>query len=155
MRNSKVRRRIAAGKLRLRIRDLRNLGPRSEQMLAQVGIHNAEELRRRGAVPAFVALRQAQVTSSLNALWALVGALDPWPEGRDWREVAHGPERLALMLQAEVPDQAVKQPRRAGKTVAKARNSLANEAWAPGLPFDEGGAAASGAKRRRRLRRAP
>ena len=31
MRNSKVRSRIAAGKLRLRIRDLRNLGARTEQ----------------------------------------------------------------------------------------------------------------------------
>ena len=38
-RNSKVRRRIAAGKFRLRIRDLRNLGPRAERWLADAGIH--------------------------------------------------------------------------------------------------------------------
>jgi DNA transformation protein len=155
IRNSKVRRRIAAGKLRLRIRDLRNLGPRSEQMLAQVGIRSVEELRRRGAVPAFLAMRQAHVASTLNALWALVGALDPWPEGRDWREVAHGSERLALMLQVEVPDPVPVKSKRAGKTVTKARRSLADEAWAPGLPFDEGAAAGSGPKQRRRLRRAP
>ncbi len=50
MRNSKVRARIAAGKLRLRVRDLRNLGARTEQMLAQIGVHDVAELRRRGAV---------------------------------------------------------------------------------------------------------
>ena len=50
MRNSKVRARIAAGKLRLRMRDLRNLGARSEQLLAQIGVHDVAELRRRGAV---------------------------------------------------------------------------------------------------------
>ena len=44
-RNSKVRRRIAAGKLRLRVRDLRNLGPRAEVLLAEIGIHSVEALR--------------------------------------------------------------------------------------------------------------
>ena len=53
MRNSKIRARIAAGKLRLRIRDLRNLGARSEQLLAAIGVRDVEELRRRGAVRAF------------------------------------------------------------------------------------------------------
>lgn len=44
-RNDKVRRRLAAGKLRLRIRDLRNLGPGAEQRLAVIGIHSVEALR--------------------------------------------------------------------------------------------------------------
>jgi DNA transformation protein and related proteins len=101
MRNSKVRARIAAGKLRLRIRDLRNLGIRSERMLSQIGIHTAEELRRRGAIRAFAELRRAGVTGSLNLLWALAGALEPWPEGRRWREVARGDERLSLLLALE------------------------------------------------------
>jgi hypothetical protein len=38
---------------------------------------------------------------SLNFLWALVGALEPWPEGRDWREVAASPERLAWLVAVE------------------------------------------------------
>ena len=101
MRNSKVRSRIAAGKLRLRIRDLRNLGARSEQMLAQIGVHTTEELRRRGAVRAFTELKRAGVTSSLNMFWGLAGALEPWPEGRHWREVARGDERLSLLLSLE------------------------------------------------------
>ena len=154
MRNSKVRRRIAAGKLRLRIRDLRNLGPRSETMLAEIGIHDADGLRRRGGLAAFLALRRAGVTQSLNALWALVGALDPWPEGSDWRDVASGPQRLGLLLAVESSDQAraavaaaAADPKsRSGRPkkrrAAPARRikpgagALAGEAWAPGLPFE-------------------
>jgi DNA transformation protein len=108
-RNPKVRRRIAAGKLTLRIRDLRNLGPRTETMLAKVGIHSVATLRRIGGVDAFWRLRKANVTKSLNALWALVGALEPWPEGRDWRTVATGDERLGLMLTIETREQAREQ----------------------------------------------
>jgi DNA transformation protein and related proteins len=101
MRNSKVRARIAAGKLKLRVRDLRNLGTRTEQMLAQIGVNDVAELRRRGAVRAFAELRRAGVSSSLNMFWALAGALEPWPEGRHWREVARGDSRLSLLLSLE------------------------------------------------------
>jgi DNA transformation protein len=101
MRNSKVRARIAAGKLRLRIRDLRNLGTRSEQLLASIGVYDAIELRRRGAVRSFAELRRAGAAPSLNLLWALAGALEPWPEGRHWREVARGDSRLSLLLSLE------------------------------------------------------
>ena len=107
MRNSKVRARIAAGKLRLRIRDLRNLGTRSEQMLAQIGIHTATQLRRRGAVQAFSELKRAGVTSSLNMLWAMAGALEPWPEGSHWRDMARGDARLSLLLALEDCEQAL------------------------------------------------
>lgn len=148
-RNAKVRRRIAAGKLRLRIRDLRNLGPRSEVMLAEVGIHDVETLRRRGGLAAYLALRRAGVTKSLNALWALVGALEPWPEGTDWREVSSGDQRLPLLLAVEQADAALGHkpesvaasagrkariaPRRTPRKSGSAR--LQDEAWAPGLPF--------------------
>ena len=59
MRNSKVRQRIAAGKLKLRVRDLRNLGVKSEQILAEIGIYTADELRRQGAVRTFAELKRA------------------------------------------------------------------------------------------------
>ena len=105
-RNPKVRRRIAAGKLTLRIRDLRNLGPRSETLLAKVGIHSVANLRRVGGLEAYWRLRRANVTKSLNALWALIGALEPWPEGLDWRQVATGSRRLGLILSIEAREQA-------------------------------------------------
>ncbi|MGH8253827.1 MAG: TfoX/Sxy family protein [Steroidobacteraceae bacterium] len=98
MRNSKVRQRIAAGKLKLRIRDLRNLGVKSEQMLTGIGVYTADELRRQGAVRCFAELKRAGMVPSLNMLWALAGALDPWPEGTHWREVARGEARLSLLL---------------------------------------------------------
>ena len=101
MRNSKVRARIAAGKLRLRIRDLRNLGIRSERMLQQIGVHSVQELRRRGPIRVYAELKRAGVTGSLNLFWALAGAHEPWPEGRHWREVARGDERLSLLLALE------------------------------------------------------
>ena len=101
IRNQKVRQRLAAGKMRLRIRDLRNLGARSEELLAQAGIHSVAQLRDRGAVRTYVLLRRAGIASSLNMLWALAGALEPWPEGRHWREVARGDTRLSLLLAVE------------------------------------------------------
>jgi DNA transformation protein len=101
MRNSKVRQRIAAGKLKLRIRDLRNLGIKSEQQLAQIGIYSADALRKQGAVRAYAELKRTGVASSLNLLWALAGALDPWPEGTHWREIARGESRLSLLLAVE------------------------------------------------------
>jgi hypothetical protein len=101
VRNSKVRQRIAAGKLRLRIRDLRNLGAKSEEMLAQLGILSADALRREGAVKVYVRLKKAGIVNTLNMLWALSGALDPWPEGTHWREIARGEQRLSLLLAVE------------------------------------------------------
>jgi DNA transformation protein len=101
MRNSKVRQRIAAGKLKLRIRDLRNLGVKSEQILGRIGIYSADELRRQGAVRTFAELKRAGEMPSLNMLWALAGALDPWPEGTHWREIARGESRLSLLLAVE------------------------------------------------------
>src|SRR5258706_14046626 len=101
MRNSKVRQRIAAGKLKLRIRDLRNLGTRSEQILGVIGIRTADELRRQGAVRTYAELKRAGSKPSLNMLWALAGALEPWPEGTHWREIAHGQAPLSLLLPRE------------------------------------------------------
>jgi hypothetical protein len=64
-------------------------------------VYDVEELRRRGAVRAFIELKRAGVASSLNMFWALAGALEPWPEGRHWREVARGDSRLSLLLSLE------------------------------------------------------
>lgn len=111
---------MAAGKPRLRIRDLRNLGPRSEEMLATIGIGSVEQLRSVGAVRAYVAMKRRNVTGSLNSLWAIVGALDPWPEGRDWRDVARGDERLSLLLAVENLESRLAVAN-SGRTVPKSR----------------------------------
>ncbi|NDB25225.1 MAG: competence-specific regulator [Gammaproteobacteria bacterium] len=106
--------------MRLRICDLRNLGPQAERMLASVGIHSVEDLRRIGALEAYLAVQRSGQTRSLNLLWALVGALEPWPEGRDWREIAASEARLPLMLQVE----------------GNKEGSREEPVWVPGLPFE-------------------
>lgn len=130
-RNPKVRRRLAAGKLRLRLCDLRNLGPRSVALLAGIGIHTPEELRRRGALETYLALRRSGAIRSLNLLWALVGALEPWPEGRDWREVAASDARLPLLLAVDQTDAEAKgRPKEVNQGVEDE-----GEIWVPGMPF--------------------
>jgi DNA transformation protein and related proteins len=62
---------------------LRNLGAKSSQWLAAVGIHTQEDLMAIGAVDAYLRVRAAFPDRvSLNLLWALEGALLglPWTE---------------------------------------------------------------------------
>lgn len=67
-----------------RIRDMRNLGPATERMLAEVEIFSEEDLRRLGAVAAYRRLKfRFERRVSLNALYAMEGALTD----RDWREI--------------------------------------------------------------------
>ncbi|WP_374515497.1 TfoX/Sxy family protein [Niveibacterium sp.] len=82
---------------------LRNLGPRSREMLAAAGIHSIADLSARGAVRAWDDVRRCGQPASLNLLWALVGAL----EGRDWRNVARH-DRLELLTQIEAITEARK-----------------------------------------------
>jgi DNA transformation protein len=75
---------------------LRNLGPKSDAMLAAIGIETIEDLRNRGSVDAYAALVEAGRDVSLNLLWAMEGALT----NRDWRDVARE-DRLRLLLELE------------------------------------------------------
>lgn len=72
---------------------LRNLGPKSRDMLAAAGIDSVSALQRLGAVAAFAQVRQADARASLNLLWALEAALS----GLDWREVARDHRTRLLM----------------------------------------------------------
>ena len=73
--------------------DLKGLGPKSLQMLAEAGIHDFEQLRQMGAVAAFVAVKQSNKAATLNLLWALEGAITGVP----WQEVSRL-ERTRLLL---------------------------------------------------------
>ena len=64
---------------------LRNLGPASALMLAEVGIHTIGELRAIGAVKAYVRVRAVRSHgASVNLLWSMAAGLD----GRGWQEVS-------------------------------------------------------------------
>lgn len=62
-------------------------------MLARAGIHTVDDLRKAGAVQAYVAVKRAGVPTSLNLLWALEGALT----GQHWKDVARN-DRTSLLL---------------------------------------------------------
>jgi DNA transformation protein len=79
-----------------KIADLPNLGPKSQQILAQAGIHNLQELRQLGAVVAYARCQHVTGNVSLNLLWALEGALT----GLSWQEVARE-HRASLLLALE------------------------------------------------------
>ena len=72
---------------------MRNLGPRTTQWLASIGITTPSRLRRVGPIAAFVRLKRAHRGVSLNALYALVGAV----EDLHWTEVRRT-RRLDLLL---------------------------------------------------------
>ena len=82
---------------------LPNLGPKSQAMLAGVGIHTLQDLRHWGAVAAYAKVKATGVRASLNLLWALEGALS----GEPWQDVARK-HRASLLLALD----AYPQPRR-------------------------------------------
>ena len=78
------------------LQDLPNLGPKSRDMLVKAGIDTADELRRVGAVVAYVRTKAVWPQASLNLLWALEGALS----GRPWQQVAET-DRASLLMALE------------------------------------------------------
>jgi hypothetical protein len=66
------------------IAGLRNLGPKMALWLGEIGIHDAGQLRRTGAVDAWKQLRASRGGQiSLLGLYAMQAAL----MGLDWREL--------------------------------------------------------------------
>lgn len=80
----------------MKIREMRNLGPVSERMLAKAGIESSDQLRELGSVRAYLGVKRAGNHPGLNLLWSLEGALT----NRDWREVAKE-DRLELLTALE------------------------------------------------------
>lgn len=75
---------------------LPNLGPKSDAMLAAIGILTYTDLQAVGAINAFITLKQVGQPVTLNLLWALEGALC----NRHWRDIAKH-ERLRLLTELE------------------------------------------------------
>ncbi len=79
----------------MNLADLPNFGPKSQQMLARAGIKTVAQLRKLGAVRAYVQVKSVGRVS-LNLLWAMEGALTD----THWQIVARH-ERLRLLLELE------------------------------------------------------
>ncbi len=75
---------------------MRNLGKTSSKMLLSAGIKSEEQLRAMGSVAAFVAVKNAGCSSSLNLLWAIEGALT----NQDWKHVSRD-DRASLLFQLD------------------------------------------------------
>lgn len=75
---------------------MRNLGPKSAQMLIAAGITTPEHLRHIGAIAAYLAVKQNCNNTSLNLLYALDGAL----ADLDWKQVQRE-RKLTLLMQLE------------------------------------------------------
>jgi len=84
----------------LPLAQLPNLGPRSQAMLAEAGLHTWSDLAQLGAVVAYARVRSTQPRASLNLLWALEGALT----GLRWQDVARE-HRTSLLLALESVEQ--------------------------------------------------
>jgi len=79
------------------LQHLKNLGKTSAQWLHAVGIHSASELRRRGAVESYRAVKTRGFRASKVLLYAIEGAL----LDIHWNDIP--PERKAF-LNAQVED---------------------------------------------------
>lgn len=85
---------------RMRLRDLRNLGPASERMLKAAGIETPRQLDRVGAAEAYRRVQRAGGDATRNLLWSLEGAL----LDLDWRNLPRErKEALEREVTAEEP----------------------------------------------------
>ena len=78
----------------LTLRKLKGLGPKSEQRLFEVGIGTHQQLKKLGAVRAYIRLQQqCSVQPGLNFLYTLAGAI----EDRHWLDIAQTDKGLLLL----------------------------------------------------------
>ncbi len=93
---------------------LLNIGPKSYAWLKQVGIRTPEDLKRLGAMEAFMKVKKAGFRPSLNLLYALAGA----EQERHWNTLS-AEEKNALVVEANARDAAIKE---AKKMITPARD---------------------------------
>ena len=73
---------------------MRNLGPKSRQWLADIGIQSEDQVKELGAVEVFVRLKEAQPRLSLNMLWALHAML----HDKHWTDVTSDEKEMLREL---------------------------------------------------------
>lgn len=69
---------------KLKIRDLKGFGPKSEEIFAQIGIHSAEEFLNSDPFELYAKLKSTVKGTGLNSIYAMIGA----QEDIHWQEVA-------------------------------------------------------------------
>ena len=78
------------------VASLKGLGPKSSAALSAIGIRSIEELRARDPFQVYAELKQGTPGTSLNFLYALIGAI----EGVEWLQIKRT-RRTAILLRLE------------------------------------------------------
>ncbi|CCN38272.1 putative TfoX N family protein [Vibrio nigripulchritudo SO65] len=76
-----------------RLRDLKGFGPKSEEILATVGIHSVDDFMLADSYELYAKLKAKVKGTGLNSIYAIIGA----KENIDWREVAKQRKTEVLM----------------------------------------------------------
>jgi DNA transformation protein len=80
----------------MELEKMAGLGPKSSAMLRQVGIHTAAELTGAEPYGLYLQLKQVFPSTSLNMLYAIMGA----QENRHWQDIKRE-RRLEIVLRLE------------------------------------------------------
>ncbi len=113
---------------------LLNIGPKSAAWLRQVGIRTLEDLRRLGAVGAFLKVKKAGFRPSLNLLYALAGA----ERGCHWTALS-AEDKNAMVLEVNAAEDAAKKAKNfvmPARDVTPARQEESHEAMPEPTLFD-------------------
>jgi DNA transformation protein len=76
-----------------RLRDLKGFGPKSEEILAQVGIDSVEQFMQADAFELYAELKEKVKGTGLNSIYAILGA----QQDLHWQEVARTQKYEILM----------------------------------------------------------
>ncbi|CCN81916.1 putative TfoX N family protein [Vibrio nigripulchritudo SFn27] len=76
-----------------RLRDLKGFGPKSEEILATVGIHSVDDFMLADSYELYAKLKAKVKGTGLNSIYSIIGA----KENIDWREVAKQRKTEVLM----------------------------------------------------------
>ena len=77
----------------MKLSQLKGLGPKSEQALITIGITSAEELLQKNAYEVYAQLKAQEPATSLNMLYALLGA----QQNLHWQEIRRLNKEQILM----------------------------------------------------------
>ena len=77
----------------MRLRDLKGFGPKSEEILAKVGIHSVDDFMAAEPFQLYARLKKQVKGTGLNSIYAIIGA----QENIHWQEVARTRREEILM----------------------------------------------------------
>lgn len=84
---------MSTNETKMRIRDLKGFGPKSEEILAEVGINSVDEFMNMDPYELYIKLKLNVKGTGLNSIYAIIGAR----EGIHWQEIAKNSKTEILL----------------------------------------------------------